>query len=1436
MQSAAKHLRGYTLILTECKDYSEVAAARNFILSQGGNVAIIGSKNVMLGWVDPSIASQLVGHYGITAIHYRPIDLSTFATSDRQTFEAVAFFNSVTSGALEKQLLEEKGKPAPKLDYYDGLPHPAISYDDYLKNLEQKGLNVQDLKRQNKLLKMKSDGSLLMGNSDVMVGTVAVAVFFVESNGASDPNLYTWSSADEDSLYQRTLSNLSWWSSMATKYGKALSFNIIPYYHTNSISQQPYEPILHYSYEDSLWIGSIMNNLGFQAGNYFSRVEAYNTYLRSTYHTDWAYSVFFAYNPPPAPFSFKNGYGGYAYMGGPYTQILFTWFSSYSPTVAHETGHIFWAPDEYYVPGYGGCGAGATDTKSGFPNGNCEAANVNSVDCMMKYEAYALCAFTPAHIGWSTEVPLYSVETSPPGLLISVNGVQRVSPQEFPWGLGTKVEISVVSPQTLNGKRYDFLSWSDGGAQTHSITVPNITASYVADFSLAGEAPQTWLLYQQRNALPSPVVNAVAIDGQGNVWIGSEGGLSKFDGENWITYTTANGGIPSDRVKSVAIDAQGNKWIGTEPYWNGSTYVGGAVAKFDGTNWTVYNTSNSGLPTNYVWSIAIDASGNKWIGTYGGGLAKFDGTKWTVYNTSNSGLPSNYVWSIAIDASGNKWIGTYGGGLAKFDGAKWTVYNASNSGLPGNGVYSVAIDASGNKWIGTWGGLACLRQDGVSWTVYNTSNSGLPNGNVYSIAIDPSGNKWIGTLGGGLACLRQDGVNWTVYNTSNSGLHSNYVSSIAVDASGNKWIGTGGYLQPTLVFLGAGLACLRQDGVNWTVYSTSNAWLNYVYSIAIDASGNKWIGTERGLACLRQDGVSWAVYNTSNSGLPGNYVWSIAIDASGNKWIGTERGLACLRQDGVSWTVYNTSNSGLPGNYVYSIAIDASGNKWIGTAGEWNGSSIVGGGLAKFDGTNWTVYNTSNSGLPENAVSSIAIDALDNKWIGTWNGGLAKFDGTNWTVYKWSNSGLPSDRVYSIAIDASGNKWVGAWGGLAKFDGTNWTLYNTSNSPLPGEYVYWIAIDASGNKWIGDGGDWNGSTYVRGGLACLRQDGVNWTIYNTSNSGLPANYVRSIAIDASGNKWIATYGGGLAEFNENGIPIGELNHAPRVTSWPVTVAKEDSLYSYQLVAYDPDGDTLRYSLVSSPTWLSINNSTGLIQGTPHRANIGDTSVVAQVTDGKGGSAIQSYTLRVLHTNHPPSALRLILPANGDTVRITFPAKPLKFVWARAMDTDPGDILQYKLRLNGTGFDTTVAGLRDTTVELNIMSRLRLQSAYTWTASVSDGLVSVASVDTFTFRTSSTVTATGGLASDLPKEYALRQNYPNPFNPSTTISFDIPRQSHVKLVIYDVLGRQVRTLVDEEKVPGRYTVNFDASNLPSGVYLCRIAAGDFTQVRKMLVVK
>jgi hypothetical protein len=89
---------------------------------------------------------------------------------------------------------------------------------------------------------------------------------------------------------------------------------------------------------------------------------------------------------------------------------------------------------------------------------------------------------------------------------------------------------------------------------------------------------------------------------------------------------------------------------------------------------------------------------------------------------------------------------------------------------------------------------------------------------------------------------------------------------------------------------------------------------------------------------------------------------------------------------------------------------------------------------------------------------------------------------------------------------------------------------------------------------------------------------------------------------------------------------------------------------------------------------------------------------------------------------------------------------------------------------------------------------------------------------------------------LPVAYALHQNYPNPFNPNTTIKFDLPRTSHVRLTVFDILGREVSGLVNERRDPGVHQVIFDGSNLASGVYIYRLQAEDFVSTKKMLVVK
>lgn len=89
---------------------------------------------------------------------------------------------------------------------------------------------------------------------------------------------------------------------------------------------------------------------------------------------------------------------------------------------------------------------------------------------------------------------------------------------------------------------------------------------------------------------------------------------------------------------------------------------------------------------------------------------------------------------------------------------------------------------------------------------------------------------------------------------------------------------------------------------------------------------------------------------------------------------------------------------------------------------------------------------------------------------------------------------------------------------------------------------------------------------------------------------------------------------------------------------------------------------------------------------------------------------------------------------------------------------------------------------------------------------------------------------------IPKEYKLGQNYPNPFNPLTTIEYQLPKSGLVQLKVYDLLGSEVAVLVNEVRSEGSYTINFDASNLPSGVYIYSFGVNDFIQNNKMTLLK
>lgn len=637
-------------------------------------------------------------------------------------------------------------------------------------------------------------------------------------------------------------------------------------------------------------------------------------------------------------------------------------------------------------------------------------------------------------------------------------------------------------------------------------------------------------------------IRSIAFDSQGNVWVGGfpsgagpggGGGLCVIG--NWaegITYcwTTSNSPILSNYVYSVAVDSSGNKWIGTKMGLN----------KFDGVNWNSYLTN--GYP---VYSVSIDEDGAVWLalGTDSnteGGVQKYDGTAWYTYTKSNSPLLSNKVyWVSAI--RGNVWIGT-DGGLNRLEREHWNAYNFITTGISSNSVWGIALE--GNiKWLATQpsgnmrGGVSSF--DDAEWVNYLTSNSGLSSNEVYDAAVDLVGKKWFATNGGGVSVF--DGRIWTVYTQPD--LPSSYAFDVEINPlNGEIWVGT---------FSGAAV----YNGLTWIQYTTSNSGIarNFVWSIDVDGYGRIWFAHRLdGGGVSMFDGSSWKVYDTTNSGIASDYINDMDDDLDGSMWFANYfDGVSHFDESNNRWENFNTSNSGLLSDTVYSVFVDSSGRKWFGTAmgvsmyynGVWTNFPEVGSveafeedyyyniwaastgkGLARFDGSGWVFFDRTNTGIIDPNVQ--ATRERGGLVVFGTGGGASLFNYGVWTGFNTTNSGIASNNVSDAGIDSDNSIWFTHNGeGVSYYNGVSWIVYTNQNTNggLASDFVQCMTIDALGRKWFGTD---SGASYF---------DGMIWNTINTANSCLQNNYINYIYADRNGGVWLGTNGGG-ATYYKDGFP------------------------------------------------------------------------------------------------------------------------------------------------------------------------------------------------------------------------------------------------------------------------------------------------------------
>ena len=381
-------------------------------------------------------------------------------------------------------------------------------------------------------------------------------------------------------------------------------------------------------------------------------------------------------------------------------------------------------------------------------------------------------------------------------------------------------------------------------------------------------------------------------------------------------------------------------------------------------------------------------------------------------------------------------------------------------------------------------------------------------------------------------------------------------------------------------FLISFLFMINSNAQTITNYTTADGLLdNFVECIDVDISDNIWFGTSVGAQRFNPPS-SWETYNLAGplSGMVSENIKEIkltkTIPLAGQFWIGTDFGAQLAINS--SWITYDNTN-GLVGNQVKSIDEDENGGKWIGTSQ----------GVSYFVGNSSGSYSSPD--LHWSGVNATAFDSNGDKWFASPLGGVTHFDGTTFTVYDTSN-GLLSQNVTALLIDNQDNKWIGTGSGMSVLNASNTSFTQHTRMyimPPPDTLnpVVDIAMDSYGRIWA--------AIYVgylaEGGVAMW--DGNQWEDFHVSD-GLVGPNVRGLAIDSEDNLWVAT-STGVSKISSipsslNSVSISNVEVFPNPSSGIITVSCDENLKNIEV--YNVLGSLIHSEKIHFQNEIELNLS------------------------------------------------------------------------------------------------------------------------------------------------------------------------------------------------------------------------------------------------------
>lgn len=500
---------------------------------------------------------------------------------------------------------------------------------------------------------------------------------------------------------------------------------------------------------------------------------------------------------------------------------------------------------------------------------------------------------------------------------------------------------------------------------------------FLLTFSGAAGQQNTYISYNTSDGLAQSQVRAIAQDQRGYIWFGTLGGLSRFDGHEFKSYSRENG-LPDNQINSL-LQGRSRFWIGTT----------GAICYVDGIGIKTIPLPES-FHSSRVFDMVETPDKGLWLGLAGEGLLHWDGNTFMHFDRSK-GLPDNYIRSLAYAPNGDLWIGTRSG-MVIYDGA--LIKKPIHPELENASVSDILVASSGTIYVCTFEtGIYEIEDDSLRQL---RMDDGLMNNSIRCAAELENGEVWFGSVSGlnrlyngQLSAIGED-----------EGLPYVNIKSFGTDREGNLWIGTDGQ------------GAFRQAGKAFTIFTTADGMLSDVaMDITRRKAGNLIIGSyDQGLTVY--DGRQFTPY-PYNDLLPNKAIWKLETDENNGLWAGTSGGLFIERY-GQTKTV--TASDGLPGNRITALLKDEQ-KIWVGAEN----------GFAQLDlsGNIQKVFDLQN-GFEGKRIRTL-LKKDNGLWIGA-EGMLIRYADESFTTILLEDQ--DDAAIYCIAADADHNLWVGTSSGL----------------------------------------------------------------------------------------------------------------------------------------------------------------------------------------------------------------------------------------------------------------------------------------------------------------------------------------------------------------------------------------------------------------------